>query len=36
MKKAYESVAKFVRWAIVGVFTLIVALPALISVSSYI
>lgn len=36
MKKTYESMAKFVRWAIVGVFAFIVAVPALISVGSYI
>jgi hypothetical protein len=34
MKKAYEGMAKFVRWAIVGVIAVIVALPALTSVSS--
>jgi hypothetical protein len=34
MKKAYEDVARFVRWAVIGVFSLIVALPALTSVGS--
>jgi hypothetical protein len=34
MKKAYEDMAKFVRWAIIGVIAVIVALPALTSVSS--
>jgi hypothetical protein len=34
MKKTYENVAKFVRWAIIGVIAFIVALPALTSVSS--
>lgn len=35
MKKTYENAAKFVRWAIIGVFAFIVVLPALISVGSY-
>lgn len=34
MKKAYEGVAKFVRWAVVGVVSFIVALPTITSVGS--
>ncbi len=34
MKKAYEGVAKFVRWAVTGIVAIIVALPTLTSVSS--
>lgn len=34
MKKAYEDVAKIVRWLIASVFALIVALPMLTSVGS--
>lgn len=34
MKKAYEDVAKFVRWAVIGVVSIIVALPTLTSVGS--
>lgn len=33
MKKTYESVCKFVRWGIVGMFSLIAALPTLTSIS---
>jgi hypothetical protein len=28
MKKAYDSIARFVRWAVTGVVAFIVALPA--------
>lgn len=28
MKKAYDSIARFVRWAVAGVVLFIVALPA--------
>ncbi len=34
MKKAYEGVAKFVRWAITGAVAFIVALPTVTSVGS--
>lgn len=34
MKKAYEDVAKFIRWALIGLALIIVALPTLTSVSS--
>jgi hypothetical protein len=32
MKKAYEDAAKFIRWAVIGILAVIVALPALTSV----
>ncbi len=32
MTKAYENVAKFIRWAVIGVLVVIVALPMLTSV----
>lgn len=28
MKKAYDSIARFVRWAVTGAVTFIIALPA--------
>ncbi len=34
MKKAYEDVAKYVRWAVIGVIVFIVALPTLTSLGS--
>ncbi len=34
MKKAYEDVAQFVRWAVIGVIAVIVTLPTLTSVGS--
>jgi hypothetical protein len=34
MKKAYEDMAKYVRWVVVGVMASIVALPALLSVGA--
>ena len=34
MKKAYENMARFVRWVIVGVMASIVALPALLTVGA--
>ncbi len=34
MKKAYEGVAKFIRWAVIGVILFIVALPTLTSLGS--
>jgi hypothetical protein len=34
MKKAYEDVAKLIRWALIGLATVIVALPTLTSVGS--
>lgn len=34
MKKAYESVARFVRWVVAGVVSFVVALPAFTSVST--
>jgi hypothetical protein len=34
MKKAYEDVAKLIRWALVGMTAIIVALPTLTSVGS--
>lgn len=34
MKKAYEDVAKFIRWAVIGVIAFIFALPTLTSVGS--
>jgi hypothetical protein len=34
MKKAYEEAAMLVRWAIIGIAAIIVALPALTSVGS--
>ena len=34
MKKTYEGVYKFVRWGIVGMLSLIAALPALTSISA--
>jgi hypothetical protein len=34
MKQAYEEVAMFIRWAIIGVAAIIVALPAITSVGS--
>jgi hypothetical protein len=34
MKKAYEEAAKLIRWAIIGVAAIIVALPTLASVGS--
>jgi hypothetical protein len=34
MKKAYEDVAKLIRWALIGVAALIVVLPVLTSVGS--
>ena len=34
MKKAYEDVAKLIRWALIGVAVIIVALPALTSIST--
>ena len=34
MKKAYEEMAKFFRWAVIGLFTFIIALPALTSVGT--
>jgi hypothetical protein len=34
MKKAYEGIARFVRWAVAGVVSLVVAIPAVTSVSS--
>jgi len=34
MKKAYEEVAKYVRWAVIGLIVFIVALPMLTSVGS--
>jgi len=36
MKTTYEAIFKIVRWAVAGVFVLIMALPALTSVSTYI
>lgn len=33
MKKAYEEVAKFVRWVIAGIMAFIVVLPAVTSIS---
>jgi hypothetical protein len=34
MKKAYEGVARFVRWVVTGVVSLVVALPTFTSVSA--
>jgi hypothetical protein len=34
MKKAYEDVAKLIRWALIGLAAIIVALPTLTSVGS--
>lgn len=34
MKKAYASVAKFVRWVIAGIVSFIVALPAYTSLTA--
>lgn len=34
MKKAYEGVAKMIRWMIASVFALIVAIPTFTSVST--
>ncbi len=34
MKKIYEDMALFVRWAVIGVMAVIVALPTVTSVSS--
>jgi hypothetical protein len=34
MKKAYEDVAKLIRWALIGMAAIIVALPTLTSVGS--
>jgi hypothetical protein len=34
MKKAYEDMARFVRWVVVGAMASIVALPALLSVGA--
>ena len=34
MKKAYEGVAKFVRWVVTGIVSFIVALPTFTSVST--
>jgi hypothetical protein len=34
MKKAYEDAARFIRWAVIGVLVVIVAIPALTSVGS--
>jgi hypothetical protein len=34
MKKAYEGVARFVRWVVAGVLSLVVAIPTLTSVST--
>ena len=36
MKTSYEGIFKLVRWAVAGVVLLIIALPALTSVSGYI
>ncbi len=36
MKKVYESAAMFFRWAVISVIALIVALPTLVSIDSYI
>jgi hypothetical protein len=36
MTKAYEKACTCVRWAILGVFVLIIVLPALITVGTYI
>ena len=33
MKKTYESVSKFIRWAVAGLVSLITALPTLTSIS---
>jgi hypothetical protein len=34
MKKAYEEVAKLIRWALLGMAAIIVALPTLTAVGS--
>ena len=34
MKKAYEGVARFVRWVVAGVLSFVVAIPTLTSVST--
>jgi hypothetical protein len=34
MKKAYEEAARLIRWAIIGLAAIIVALPTLTSVGS--
>ena len=34
MKKAYEGVARFVRWVVAGVVSLVVALPTFTSVGA--
>jgi hypothetical protein len=34
MKKAYFAVAKFMRWVVAGVLTLVVAIPTLTSFST--
>jgi hypothetical protein len=34
MKKAYSNVAKFVRWAVAGILSAIVALPAIFSLNA--
>jgi hypothetical protein len=36
MKKVYEGAAMIFRWAVISVIALIVALPALVSIDSYI
>ena len=36
MKSAYEGIFRLVRWAVAGVFLLIMASPALTTVSTYI
>ncbi len=34
MKKMYEEMAMFIRWAVIGVIAVIVALPTITSVST--
>jgi hypothetical protein len=36
MKNSFEGVAMFVRWGVTGLITLIVSLPVLASVSTFI
>lgn len=34
MKKAYENIARFIRWAVTGMVSFIIALPMLISLGA--
>ena len=35
MKKTYSVAAKFVRWAVVGILSVVIAIPAIVSLVTY-